>query len=535
VKKVKSPKVIEFKEEQIGEVLERAKKGVLSETDYQFIETVLNAYLTLLQLIGKGRTTISRLQRIIFGQKSEKSSAVLRKKSEKKLKVPKEKPKGHGRNDATSYTGAKKVFLKHESLEPGDRCPECKKGRVYEQRKPGVLVRFTGQAPVQAIIYEPQKLRCNLCGEIFTAEVPEEAKKAKYDEKVSSIIALEKYGAGLPFNRIDRLQANLGIPLPSSNQWEIIDSAYKLITPVHGELIRQAAGGKVLHNDDTNMKILELCGKRLEEHIAAGEHTGERTGVYTSGIISKIGEQKIALFFTGNKHAGENLAAVLQQRESNLPPPIQMCDALSRNMPKELKTIIANCNCHGRRNFVDVLDNFPGECEYVLKVFREIYKNDALAKEQNMSPTQRLAFHKKNSTPVMEEFYDWLQQQFEQKKVEPNSTLGEAITYMLKHWEKLTLFLRKAGAPLDNNICERALKKAILHRKNSLFYKTEKGARVGDAFMSLIYTAELAGANAFDYLNGLQLHPDQVALSPSDWMPWNYKDSCAALSEQKIA
>lgn len=87
------------------------------------------------------------------------------------------------------------------------------------------------------------------------------------------------------------------------------------------------------------------------------------------------------------------------------------------------------------------------------------------------------------------------------------------------------MFLRKAGAPLDNNLCERALKKAILHRKNSLFYRSRRGARVGDIYMSLIYTCELNGVNALDYLNQLQLHTAAVTADPARWMPWNYRDN----------
>jgi hypothetical protein len=125
----------------------------------------------------------------------------------------------------------------------------------------------------------------------------------------------------------------------------------------------------------------------------------------------------------------------------------------------------------------------------------------------------------------------WMTEQMEEKKTEPNSSLGRAFSYMLKRWDKLTLFLRVPGAPLDNNICERALKKAILHRKNALFYKTKNGALVGDIFMSLIYTAELSGANPFDYLTTLLKHSEELRRSPHEWMPWNYQATVAALTE----
>ena len=131
----------------------------------------------------------------------------------------------------------------------------------------------------------------------------------------------------------------------------------------------------------------------------------------------------------------------------------------------------------------------------------------------------------------MDDLQAWLQRQFDEKLVEPNSALGEAINYLLNRWKPLTLFLRKAGAPLDNNICERALKKAILHRKNSLFYKTRNGAHVGDIYMSLIYTCELNGANALDYLNQLQLNASTVAKHPDRWMPWNYRENFRATSD----
>jgi hypothetical protein len=205
-----------------------------------------------------------------------------------------------------------------------------------------------------------------------------------------------------------------------------------------------------------------------------------------------------------------------------------MCDALSRNMPSDLKTVLANCLAHGRRQFVDIIDNFPDECRHVIEALKVIYKNDAKAREEQMSPEARLEFHQTHSQSTMTQLQAWLERQLDEHLVEPNSALGQAISYMQRHWSALTLFLRQAGAPLDNNICERALKKAILHRKNSLFYKTDRGARVGDLYMSLIYTCELNGANPFDYLTELERHADELAEHPSDWMPWNYRTTLAS-------
>ena len=186
---------------------------------------------------------------------------------------------------------------------------------------------------------------------------------------------------------------------------------------------------------------------------------------------------------------------------------------------------MANCIPHARRNFVDVLASFPAECGRVLEDVAQIYKHDAFTKASAMSPEQRLAYHQTHSQPVMDPLHEWLQAQIDQKRVEPNSGLGEAIDYMLDRWEPLTLFLRKPGAPLDNNVCERALKTAIRHRKNSLFYKTVQGAWVGDVFMSLIHTAMLNPIDPFEYLTTLLKHGPQLAKNPAQWLPWNFRQT----------
>ena len=196
-----------------------------------------------------------------------------------------------------------------------------------------------------------------------------------------------------------------------------------------------------------------------------------------------------------------------------------MCDGLSRNIPKDFKTILSPCISHGRRKFVEVNESFPKEVEFVLKTLEKVYENDAFTKENNMDPEQRLKYHQENSTKLMEDLKIWLTSQLEDKKIEPNSSLGQAISYMLKHYKKMTLFLHVAKAPLDNNLCEQVLKKAILHRKNSLFYKTPQGAYVGDLFMSLIHTCSLCKANPFQYLKALQENSNLIIENPQKWMP----------------
>jgi transposase len=565
--KTPTPRIVELNTDRLEELLHRAE-ATLEKDDYEMIKALAESHAYLAELLEQKGITIDRLRKLLFGAGTEKTRDVVPREAEaddhtepaepadleKKPAAPR---KGHGRNGADAYGGAEKIHVPHPSLRSGDSCPECKQGTVYHVAKPGVLVRIVGQAPVQAKVYEIQKLRCNLCGKVFTADAPEGVGTERYDATAASMIALLKYGSGVPFNRLQGLQGNLGIPLPASTQWDLVKGTAKSIKPAYEELIRQAAQGEVLHNDDTTVKILEYMGKRAKQaaltEAASGAENGcateepagtadgadaetpsgtkastKRRGMFTTGIVSTSEGRTIALFLSGRQHAGENLTDVLAQRAADLGPPIQMADALSRNLPAEFKTIMANCLAHGRRQFVDVAASFPEPCLHVLEILGKVYKTDAIARKRDLSPEERLHFHQAKSRPLMDDLKKWLTRQFDDRLVERNSQLGNATSYLLKHWKKLTLFLEQPGAPLDNNVCERALKKAILHRKNALFYKTQKGAHVGDVFMSLIHTCQLNEADPFDYLTALQRHADVLASNPQAWMPWNYRESLEA-------
>jgi transposase len=489
--------------EELDRVIDAAENGPLSKADRQKLKTTLHA---LVERLAQKRNT-------------EKTNSVLEPKNSSTAATESPEPTaaaGHGRNAASAFTGAEKVSVPHAQLKPGDPCPECREGRVYRQKEPKTLIRIVGQAPLKATVFEMERLRCNACCQVFTAEEPAGAGADKYDATAVAMIALLKYGTGMPFNRMERLETQLGIPLPAATQWELMEPAAGSLEPILDELIRQAAQGGVVHNDDTGIRILKLL-----------RHTDDgRTGTFTSGIISIWQEWKIALYFSGWKHAGENLADVLKRRAAGLDAPIQMCDALSRNAPRlpGVEVLLANCMAHGRRQVVDVAANFPEECRYVLETLGKVYKTDAQARERQLSPESRLLLHQEQSGPLLVELHEWMDAQFAEHRTEPNSGLGKAISYLRRHWTKLTLFLRQPGAPLDNNIAERALKKAILHRKNALFYKTMNGARVGDLFMSLIHTCELNRVNPFDYLTELLRHPAELRTNPAEWMPWNYRD-----------
>jgi transposase len=530
----------------------------LADEEFRELKALVDTLVYLAELVTHTTASIARVRALLFGTGStEKTRDVLARAGLPEASIadgapdagsstdpdrPADRPpsagrpRGHGRHGAAAYTGAARIRMPHPSLKAGDPCPACDGGKVYVVREPTVLVRFVGQAPIGATVYALEKLRCHLCGAIFTAPPPAGAGTAKYDARTGAMIALLKYGSGVPFYRLARLQAQVGVPLPASTQWEIVAILARALQPLHAELIRQAADGEVLYNDDTSMTVLSLLEPSPPASTTAAitdndEVAPTRTGVFTSGIVATTREgHRVALYVTGRRHAGENLAAVLAHRASGLEPPIQMCDALSRNVPKAFAVVLAHCLCHARRHVVDVAPNFPEESRYILETFRDVYGFDAQTRERGLSAQARLAFHQTHSRPPMDALHTWLRAQLDEHRIEPNSGLGQAIRHLLKHWIPLTRFLEVPGAPLDSNLVERALKRAILHRKASLFYKTPNGAQVGDLFMALVHTCELNGIEAFDYLIALQRHLDALKVAPGAWLPWTYRDTIRQLS-----
>jgi transposase len=247
--------------DELDRVLDGARQAPLSEADHDKLKGALHA---LAAMLAPQRNT-------------EKTSAVLEEAGAGTQPESKATPsRGHGRNGAEAFGGAQKVEVTHQKLTHGDRCPECAKGNVYGQKEPKVLVRIVGQAPLAAMVYSLERLRCGSCGQVFTAQEPEGVGPEKYDETAAAMIAQLKYGSGTPFHRLEKLEGQLGIPLPAATQWEVVEEAAELLKPARDELIRQAAQGDVVHNDDTSMKVLKL----------EREPGDQRTGVFTSGILS---------------------------------------------------------------------------------------------------------------------------------------------------------------------------------------------------------------------------------------------------------
>lgn len=497
--------------EEIADVRQAVEESDFSSRNKSILLALIAEILTLKKTQAEKKAELARIRRML-GENTEKR--------EKPISKEKPKPKNHGRLGSNNYRFSKTLSHAHQALTSGQACPDCACGKL-QGHEPRKIIRLRGNAPIEAELHQPESLRCGACGQIFNAELPADVGEEKADESANAVVAVFRYGLGIPHYRLAQIQRAMGVPLPASTQYEMVEMLWSQVTPVFQELLRQAADWPLMFVDDTPAKVLELM-KGKEERKAAGE----RVGIFTTAIVAQNAGRQIHLFFTGRSHAGENLAALLQHRNDELAPPMQMSDALSRNFPKENgMTIVALCLIHGRRNFIDCEEAFPDESAYVIERIALVYKHEKHCREQGFDDQQRLAYHQNHSQVPMDEIKRYAEQKINGREVEPNSVLGQAFQYLLNHWTGMTRFLSIPGAPIDNNAAERLIKRSILHKKNSLFFKTENGARVGDCLMSLIQTCIAADENPMDYLTILQKNSRHVAKNPHLWLPWNYRNT----------
>ncbi len=550
-----------------GEALiARVHRSNLPRADAERVEWVIRMYFYVVFALQEAKLSAKRLRSLLFGKRPEPSpeassatgpaesdgphaSAVLKADADGAGTTGNQAPPGASQRPeraqptgghrpgtgclgAAAYAGARRVECRHEELAVGQRCPVCGQGTLYALPA-GVEVRIDGHALLSAMRYELEKLRCSACGAIFTAGLPGGVGEEKYSAQARAVLAVSRYYLGVPGYRLQGYQAMLGVPVPDATQWDQIevvgDCAYK----VFAQMEREAAQGELIFQDDTAARILALIKANRDLGAAAQAQglstTNERTGMHTTALVVQVGEHTAILYYSSRRHAGENLQALLEQRAAGLAKPLAMSDALSSNeVANEAAVIRCHCLAHGRRKFSDLEELFPHECRVVLEVISQVFDHDAQARQAQLSPEARLVYHQAQSQPLMEALKKWLDTQIDEHLVEPNSALGKAIGYMQRHWVPLTRFLSVPGAPLDNNLAERALKLFIRQRKNSLFYKSEHSAYIASVLTSLIATCLYAGVNAVEYLVALQEHRHEVFADPAAWLPWAYARSRAS-------
>ncbi len=546
---MKAPTHLDFTPEQIEALIERLDKQALAKEDYPVLTNLIKAIVWMNFSLQEKQLSIQRL-RSIFGIKTEsaKNLAKLMAQANKALtasnqtdeqsapsdqndapsedpnasakKNPSETKGKHGHHPASDYTQAKTIDVAHESLKKGNLCPSCDKGKLFNL-SPGTVLRIVGQPWLQMEIYRPQRLRCPLCGKIFTANLPQEVvTQSRADSGAKAVVSLLKYRGGVPFYRQGQIQDILGTPISPSEIWEMTEDVADAVQPVYAVMCEHASSAELVQNDDTKARILSVMKDREERKGTPEED--KRTGIFTTAILTVLQniDVKIALFFTGVKHAGENLDDLLNKRPKALSTPIQQCDG-GHNMPKHHETNLSNCNAHCRRKFYELVTTWPKIVVKIIGWYSTVFANERSAPSD---PLLRLKWHQDHSAPAMQQIKSYCDALIKEKEIEPNSSMGKAIAYLNNHWEGLSLFLRMPGVPIDNNATERLIKQSVRNRKNAYFYRNETGAKIGDILMSVMETCVLNEANPWEYLVAIQEHQKDVRKNPALWVPWVYEN-----------
>ena len=562
-----APKQVTLSSQEADALKERIKNKNITNKDIDNLLGLIAFNLWLQERLSRAKLTIKKLQQL-FGFKSEsrkrnkktgkdeatgdKDDAVDvaddnsdgsstdengdQEKAQAKV-IQWDPEKNHGRIAANDYVGCPVINIPfdNEFLKAG-QCPDCaacntKANISYDE--PKVLVFLDSQPLISGERYYFEKARCSLCKSYFVAPFPEDLEeRPKYSFNCMTNLAIMHYYAGLPFKRIETLQLSQGVPLPDATQYDLMDIFYKsVVKPVVSVLRKNSANGNNIFFDDTTGRVLEQINNNKNANKKS-----DKKSVHTTALLSEYEGNRIYLFDTNTLTAGKQLADLLQDRTSG-DKFITMSDASASNFPKLDDSLLARwvitlCLSHGRRRFYELLDGADPDTRFILDLIAEVYQNERHCKTEKLKCQERLQYHKKHSAPVMDAMRIWFNNLLLFKKVEPNSRLGEAITYMLKRWHWLTQFLRVPGAALDNNICEQAIKVVIRYRNNSLFYRTFYGASIGDAMMSLLHTAANAKVNIFDYLTTLQEYSELVQGSPENWLPWNYQQTRDFINEE---
>lgn len=497
-----SPKCLEVDQEELEAILV-AVKPYLTSSRYKILESAIKMLIWLQVVVKEKSISITRLARMFFGksteslknlknraetkptsddkasddgsdenplcesepafdkqadadQKNEPASSS-NKDSSKDEPQNREKKENHGRHPLNNYNVSKIIYIPHDCLNAGQKCPLCFKGTLYDI-DPQTLLLIRGQPPLKGEAYSAQGLRCNLCQQIFRANFPTKvATQPKGDMSARAIVCLAKYQLGTPLYRLETWQKIMKLPVSDSELWEWTESVALVLNPVHQALLNIAAKGDVIHNDDTTGKILELMEENRQVELAknspnetkrktANKH---RKGIFTTALLSKIEGHQIAIYITGRKNSGENMDELLDLRPEELKRPVQACDGSSQNNAERHETDVAKCFNHARHNFCELVEVWPKEALTIVEMCNAVFMNDRKTKQ--MGPDERLKFHQEHSTPIMDKLKSYATSLIDKKKVESNSSFGKAINYLNNHWEGLTLILRDGKAPLSNN------------------------------------------------------------------------------------
>jgi transposase len=454
------------------------------------------------------RATVEKLQRHVFGQRSEKMPRVSEQlRDEADAEAAREAELEKRREHAAMRQGLPTRRIEHKVPEVRKLCPKCG-GHEFAPLGEGKLTELYElvTARVERQLHVQEKLRCR-CGEtILTADTPPKVfDKTRFGPTFMAQVVVSKCADSIPLYRQAKAFRRTGVPVDDSTLGDLFHRTAEAVAPLYRRLLQLVTENEIVLADETTMRVLaqkktrtswiwdfiarDEAGKDLIAYVYSKTRSGETPERVLADTVGKL---------VVDGYSGYNKVTLPGGRER------------------------AGCLAHLRRKFFEALSTAPAAAQRGMDFILEVYRVDRAALEAEiLGTTEHLAMRQARSRPVMEAFRAWLEA--EQPKHLPNGPMGDAVRYALNQWDALTLFLTDARLPLDNNLSERSLRVCALGRKNFLFVGTDGAGESLAGLYSLIATCEVNGVNPVEYLANVllrvQIHPSSRIdeLLPHRW------------------
>ena len=483
------------------------------------------------------------------------------KRASGRSKIPGGRAKGVGNLSPADFPEAKRIaVLFGEGMISGCRCPHCVQGKL-ERTRGSSRLRFEARAPITAVIYDVEKMRCGECRQEFEAPMPPDAQagiviaKATPDAAAQSLLL--RYGQGFPDARLGELQGWHNVPFDNSRQWSIASQAYDALGPVRTFLTRFVANATLRQVDDCTARVIE-DHMRIRFEVQCAEDAGfqerhVRTGLQaTVFVASNAKGVTYRLFLIGRAHQGEREFELAALRDTTEPltrvtdaaskadaiKPLPSANAYgfvpqgntSKGRLEEKNVTQGYCLEHLRQTLEKASPGFAREMPYLMDRLVRIFELDTEAKRQGLDADARLAWHQSHSRPLFEEMLAYAKSEIATNpKAEPNGDYRRALGYLVNNEKGLGAFMRVAGIPLTTTDAEQGAKFTKKHHHNSLSFQTRRGADVGAFFMSLIATCLGLGVNPLAYLTAILRWRDTITGdNAGDWMPDTFERGLTA-------
>ena len=456
------------------------------------------------------QSTIEKLQRHVFGKRSEKMPSVskairdpARAEAERLEALQTRRENAEKKRQLTSRP------IEHKVPEEKKVCPKCG-GRDFTSVGDGRTTELYELIPsmVERQLHVQEKLRCR-CGEtILTADGPAKVfDKTRFGPNFMAQVVVSKCADSLPLYRQAKAYRRVGVQVDDSTLGDLFHRTAEIVNPLYERLLKLVSEKEIVLADETTQRV------------QAKKKT--RTAWLWSFIGRDEAERELIAYVFANSRSGETPVKVLGETEGKL-----VADAYSgyNKVTTPGHRERAGCLAHVRRRFFDAQSSAPEAAKQAMDFILDVYRVERAALDADLLGTPKhLELRQTKSKAIMDSFHVWLLA--EQGRHLPRGPMGEAISYALGQWDELTLFLTDPHVPIDNNASERALRVAALGRKNFLFVGTDRAGENLAGLYSIIASCEANGVNPVAYLADVllrvQTHPASRIdeLLPHRWKP----------------